>query len=175
MDRSYSDSACRKLYGPNRCFFKMIDLQFSKDLGASVELAVLKRLLSKARVQRWATHAMRLSHKADQITLRIVGEDEGRALNRSYRGKAKDYATNVLTFEYQREPFVSADIVLCAPVIAREAAAQNKPLEAHWAHLIIHGILHAQGYDHETCMADALEMEALEVFLMLSLGYANPY
>jgi probable rRNA maturation factor len=153
----------------------MIDLQFSDDVGTATELATLKRLLSRARVQRWASYALRAPHEADQITLRIVGSAEGRELNRSYRGEAKDYATNVLTFDYQREPFLAADIVLCAPVIAREAAEQNKTLEEHWAHLIIHGILHAQGYDHETNERDALEMEALEVLLMQSLGYANPY
>jgi probable rRNA maturation factor len=153
----------------------MIDLQFSDDLGTATERAALKRLLTRARLQRWAAHALRKPHEADQITLRIVGNAEGRELNRSYRGKAKDYATNVLTFDYQREPFLAADIVLCAPVIAQEAAQQNKPLEAHWAHLIIHGILHAQGYDHETNERDALEMEALEVLLMQSFGFANPY
>ncbi|WP_249661224.1 rRNA maturation RNase YbeY [Variovorax sp. PCZ-1] len=135
----------------------------------------LKRLLSRTRVQRWVAHALVSAHEADQITLRVVGDVEGRELNRSYRGKAKDYATNVLTFDYQREPFLAADIVLCAPVIAREAAQQNKSLEEHWAHLIVHGILHAQGYEHETNERDALEMEALEVLLMQSLGYANPY
>jgi probable rRNA maturation factor len=154
---------------------KMMDLQFSEDLNTAAEHVALKRLLTRARVQRWVAHALKQVHPADQMTLRVVGEKEGRELNRSYRGKAKDYATNVLTFDYQREPFLAADIVLCAPVIAREAKAQNKTLEAHWAHLIIHGILHAQGYDHETNERDALEMEALEVLLMQSLGYANPY
>jgi probable rRNA maturation factor len=153
----------------------MIDLQFSDDLGDAQALAALKRLLSKARVNRWALHALQAPHEADQITLRVVGLSEGRALNRDYRGKAKNYATNVLTFDYQQTPFVAADIVLCAPVIEREAAEQSKSLEAHWAHLIVHGILHAQGYDHETNEADALEMEALEVLLMQSLGYPNPY
>ncbi len=153
----------------------MIDLQFSDDLGTASDRAALKRLLTRARVQRWGAYAVRKANVADQITLRIVGSEEGRELNRSYRGKAKDCATNVLTFDYQREPFLAADIVLCAPVIAREAAEQSKPLEAHWAHLIIHGILHAQGYDHETNERDALEMEALEVLLLQSLGYANPY
>jgi probable rRNA maturation factor len=153
----------------------MIDLQFSDDLGSPSERAAIKRLLSRARVSRWAAHAMRAAHEADQITLRIVGVDEGRELNRDYRGQAKNYATNVLTFDYQREPFVAADIVLCAPVIAREAAEQAKALEAHWAHLIIHGILHAQGYEHETNERDALEMEALEVLLLGSLGFPNPY
>ncbi len=153
----------------------MIDLQFSDDLGITSERASLKRLLTKARVKRWAAHALRKPHEADQITIRIVGESEGRELNRSYRGKTKKHATNVLTFEYSSRPFVAADIVLCAPVIAREAVEQGKTLEVHWAHLIIHGALHAQGYDHVTNERDALEMEALEVLLMQSLGYANPY
>jgi probable rRNA maturation factor len=150
----------------------MIQLQYSDDLA---DAAALKRLLTRARVQRWAAYALRAPHPADQVTLRIVDESEGRELNRGYRGKAKNYATNVLTFDYQQTPFMIADIVLCAPVIAREAAEQSKALEAHWAHLIIHGILHAQGYDHETNERDALEMEALEVLLMQSLGYPNPY
>jgi probable rRNA maturation factor len=153
----------------------MIDVQFSDDLGTADERAALKRLLSRSRVSGWVQHALRQPHEADQITLRIVGRAEGRDLNRSYRGKAKDYATNVLTFDYQQEPFLAADIVLCAPVIAREAADQGKSLEAHWAHLIMHGILHAQGYEHETNERDALQMEALEVLLLAALGYPNPY
>ncbi len=153
----------------------MIDLQFSDDIGSTAARAALKRLLARARVSRWAAHALRAPHEADQITLRIVGLAEGRELNRSYRSKAKDYATNVLTFDYQRSPFVAADIVLCAPVVASEAANQGKTLEAHWAHLIIHGILHAQGYEHETNERDALEMEALEVLLLGALGFSNPY
>jgi len=150
----------------------MIDLQFSDSLA---DAPALKRLLSRARVQRWALHALRAPHEADQITLRVVDAQEGKALNGNYRGKAKNYATNVLTFDYQQTPFVAADIVLCAPVIAREAAEQGKTLEAHWAHLVVHGVLHAQGYDHETNEQDALEMEALEVLLLQSLGYPNPY
>jgi probable rRNA maturation factor len=151
---------------------KMIDLQFSDSLESAQQL---KRLLSAPRVRRWVSHALRASHDADQITVRVVDTAEARALNRSYRGKLKDYATNVLTFDYQSAPFVVADLVLCAPVIAAEAQAQNKKLEAHWAHLIIHGVLHAQGFEHETHERDALEMEALEVLLMHSLGYPNPY
>lgn len=153
----------------------MIDLQFSDDLGDALDRAALKRLLSRSRVNRWVQHALRSAHEADQITLRIVGSEEGRELNRGYRGKAKNYATNVLTFDYQREPFVAADIVLCAPVIAQEAQEQGKTLEAHWAHLVIHGVLHAQGYEHETNERDALEMEALEVLLLGWLGFPNPY
>jgi probable rRNA maturation factor len=74
-----------------------------------------------------------------------------------------------------REPVVSADLVLCAPVVAREAREQGKPLQAHYAHLLVHGTLHAQGYDHETNERDALEMEALEVLLLGALGLPNPY
>jgi probable rRNA maturation factor len=150
----------------------MIDLQFSDSLA---DASALKRLLSRTRLRRWALQALRAPHEADQITLRVVDAQEGKGLNGNYRGKAKNYATNVLTFDYQQTPFVVADIVLCAPVIAREAAEQGKTLEAHWAHLVVHGVLHAQGYDHETNEQDALEMEALEVLLLQSLGYPNPY
>ncbi|MDY7090414.1 MAG: rRNA maturation RNase YbeY, partial [Actinomycetota bacterium] len=82
---------------------------------------------------------------------------------------------NVLTFDYARAPVVSADLVLCGPVVEREAAEQGKPLQAHYAHLLVHGTLHAQGYDHEQGEEAALEMEALEVLLMGALGFANPY
>jgi probable rRNA maturation factor len=81
----------------------------------------------------------------------------------------------VLTFDYAREPVVSADLVLCAPVVEREAKEQGKTLEAHYAHLLVHGTLHAQGYDHEAGEGEALEMEALEVLLMGVLGYSDPY
>ena len=129
-----------------------------------------RAVLARHRVARWIRAAL---GAPAEITVRIVGEDEGRALNRGYR--RRDYATNVLTFDYQREPLVVADLVLCAPVVAREAREQRKSLEAHYAHLLVHGTLHAQGYDHETNERDALEMEALEVLLMGALGYANPY
>lgn len=108
-----------------------------------------------------------------EITVRVVDVVEGRALNLDFRGK--DYATNVLTFDYAREPAVMADLVLCAPVVAREAHAQRKPLAEHYAHLLIHGTLHAQGWDHETSAADAEAMETLESLLMLSLGLPDPY
>jgi probable rRNA maturation factor len=150
----------------------MIELQFSDSLADAQQL---KRLLSAARVRRWVNHALLRPHDADQITVRVVGSKEARELNRDFRGKLKDYPTNVLTFDYQHTPFVHADLLLCAPVIAQEARAQAKNLEAHWAHLIIHGILHAQGYEHETNEKDALEMEALEIMLMYALGYPNPY
>ena len=143
-----------------------LDLQFGAFPGAAPH----RRILSRARVRRWM--AMALPGPAE-IAVRIVGEAEGRELNRQFRGK--DYATNVLTFDYELEPVVRADLVLCAPVVEREAREQRKPLEAHYAHLLVHGTLHAQGWDHEAGEADALEMEALEILLLGMLGYPNPY
>jgi len=128
-----------------------------------------RAVLARHRVARWIRAAL---ETPAQLTVRIVDEDEGRALNRDYRGR--DYATNVLTFDYQRGPVVMADLVLCAPVVAREAHEQHKPLEAHYAHLVVHGALHAQGWDHEQA-AEARRMEALEVQVLQGLGYADPY
>jgi probable rRNA maturation factor len=126
-------------------------------------------VLTRSRVARWIRAAL---DAPAEITVRVVDEAEGRALNHDYR--QKDDATNVLTFDYQREPVIVADLVLCAPVIEREAKEQHKPLDAHYAHLIVHGTLHAQGFDHERS-ADAKEMEAREVELLAALGYPNPY
>ncbi len=138
-------------------------------LELAIQYAVDKAALpGRAQLRRWARAA--LAHDAG-ATLRIVDAEEGRQLNRDYR--EKDYATNVLTFEYGGEP-MSGDIVLCAPVVAREAAEQGKPLEAHYAHLVVHGMLHLQGYDHEA-EAEATVMEALESFVMMRLGYPDPY
>jgi probable rRNA maturation factor len=128
-----------------------------------------RKTLARPRVARWVRAAL---EAPAQITLRIVDEDEGRALNRDFR--QRDYATNVLTFDYQREPLVVADLVLCAPVVSREAREQRKPLEAHYAHLIVHGTLHAQGWDHEKAR-DAKRMEARETELLAALGYPSPY
>lgn len=128
-----------------------------------------RAVLARHKVTRWIRHALATE---GEITVRIVGEDEGRALNRSYR--AKDYATNVLTFDYDADPVVVADLVLCAPVVEREAAEQGKSLEAHYAHLIVHGALHAQGWDHETA-AEAEEMEAYETEILVGLGFPPPY
>ncbi|BBO60167.1 rRNA maturation RNase YbeY [Mycoavidus sp. B2-EB] len=108
------------------------------------------------------------------LTLRLVDEEEGRMLNRTWRNK--DYATNVLTFNYAEnlgDP-VTADLVLCCPVIEQEASAQKKPLVAHYAHLIVHGVLHAQGYQHDAD-EEALIMENLETELLNKLGFDNPY
>jgi probable rRNA maturation factor len=128
-----------------------------------------RALLPRHRVARWIGAALDVPA---EITVRFVGEDEARALNRGYR--RKDYPTNVLTFDYAREPRVVADLVLCAPVVEHEAAAQGKAIEAHYAHLLVHGTLHALGWDHARA-ADARRMEARERALMQSFGFADPY
>jgi probable rRNA maturation factor len=143
-----------------------LTLQFGPPSGLVRHRAVL----SRARVGRWIRQAL---NSDAEITVRIVDEAEGKELNHSYRNK--NYATNVLTFDYARAPTVLADLVLCAPVVEREAQEQGKTLEEHYAHLLVHGTLHAQGYEHETNARDALEMEALEVLLLGALGYADPY
>ena len=107
-----------------------------------------------------------------EVTIRLVDEEEGRHLNKTYRGK--DYATNVLTFPLTEVPHLIGDIVICASVVKSEAVGQNKPLEAHYAHLTVHGLLHLQGYDHEI-EAQAELMESIETAIITKLGYANPY
>lgn len=146
-----------------------LSLQFA--LGQANEAAAQHRAaLPRHRVARWIRHA--LAADAD-ITVRIVDAEEARILNRDYR--KKDYATNVLTFDYAATPRVMADLVLCAPVVAAEAHAQGKPLQNHYAHLLVHGTLHAQGWDHETSPQDADAMEAHEVAVLARLGFPNPY
>lgn len=145
-------------------------LQLSLQFGPSAEASSHRELLSRARVTRWIRHALAVDA---EITVRIVDAEEGQKLNREYR--KKDYATNVLTFDYQQEPTVMADLVLCAPVVEREAREQNKTLEEHYAHLLVHGTLHAQGWDHETSEEDADEMEAYETDIMKEMGYEDPY
>ena len=125
--------------------------------------------LPRHRVLRWVRAAL---EQPGQITVRIVGAEEGRSLNRDYRGK--DSATNVLTFDYEHEPMVVADLVLCAPVLATEAQEQGITLQAHYAHLLVHGTLHAQGYDHEV-EDEARCMEARESELLQALGFGDPY
>ena len=145
-------------------------LQLSLQFGDIPHAARHRAALPRHFVTRCIRHALALDA---EITVRIVGEEEGRELNKSYR--QKDYATNVLTFDYEQEPVVMADLVLCAPVVAREAKEQGKTLAAHYAHLLVHGALHAQGWDHETSKADAEEMEAYEVEILAGLGVRNPY
>ncbi len=145
---------------------------------AAHRLALPRHLVMKA-VKHALAHplakarAAKTPLQAAEITVRIVDAEEGRALNQQYR--ARDYATNVLTFDYALSPVLLADLVLCAPVIALEVAQQAKDLRAHWVHLLVHGTLHAMGYDHEHSQKDAARMEALEVLILQGLGYANPY
>lgn len=128
-----------------------------------------RALLPRHKVQRFIRAALELP---GEIAVRIVDAEEGRALNREYRGK--DYATNVLTFDYSHEPVVGADLVICAEVVEREATDLGIPLLDHYAHMLVHGTLHAQGYDHEA--DDEAEcMEAREAEIMQGLGFANPY
>jgi probable rRNA maturation factor len=124
---------------------------------------------AKNMFRKWARVALRVD---TEVTIRIVDEDEARILNSTYRGK--DYATNVLTFPLTETPHLIGDIVICAPVVAVEAKVQHKSIEAHFAHLTIHGILHLHGYEHETEEQAAL-MESIEVTTLRKLGYANPY
>ncbi len=141
-------------------------------LSLSVQYAsTAEGLPTRPQLRRWAMAALRQSA---EVTLRVVDEEEGRELNQGYRGK--DYATNVLTFVYDDIPTagLSGDIVLCAPVVAREASEQRKTLDAHFAHLVVHAILHLQGYEHED-EREASEMENLETAIMAKLGYADPY
>lgn len=124
---------------------------------------------SRAQFRRWVGAA--LVHDA-RITLRVVGQSEGRTLNRVYRNK--DYATNVLTFVFNDQPPFEGDLALCAPVVTREAREQHKSLFAHYAHLTVHGVLHLQGFDHEK-ETDARVMEQRETRILAKLGYADPY
>ena len=126
-------------------------------------------LLPRHRVARWLRAALQLPA---ELTVRVVGDDEGLALNRGYRGQ--DHATNVLTFDYQREPVVLADLVLAAGVVEREAAELGIAVADHYAHLLVHGALHAQGFDHQ-CDDEAARMEALETGILRGLGLADPY
>jgi probable rRNA maturation factor len=135
----------------------------------------LQEALTRPKVRRWAQAAL---FAPAELTIRFVDAGEGQALNRDYRGK--DYATNVLTFAYDEgeelddDAPTRADIILCTDVLQREAAEQKKSVEEHAAHLIVHGVLHAQGYDHEDD-EEASEMEGLETEILASLGLADPY
>ena len=147
----------------------------SKRLNLSVQYASrADGLPARALLRAWARAALDVDDKrGGQITLRFVDADEGRALNRDYRGK--DYPTNVLSFVYETGPQVQGDLVICVPVVVREADEQGKTPAAHYAHLVVHGVLHLQGYDHETGEDDARRMEDKERAILASLGFADPY
>jgi probable rRNA maturation factor len=147
-----------------------IETSIQLQWGDVTNVAALRKTITRSRVHAWVRHALL---GAAEMTVRIENTAEAQRLNKLYR--QKNYATNVLTFDYAIEPVAMADLVLCADVVAREAAEQGKTLEAHYAHLIIHGTLHAQGYDHEATEKAAFEMEALEILLLAALGYPNPY
>jgi len=139
-------------------------------LNLSIQYGVAKRgLPSQQRIRFWARAALLADMR---VTFRLVGAREGRMLNRDFRGQ--DHATNVLTFAYPEMEPLAGDIVLCVPLIAREARQQRKRIDAHFAHLIVHGMLHLQGYAHENDK-DARIMEALEAEIVVKLGYADPY
>ena len=132
----------------------------------------LKEIITRSKLRRWVQAAL---FAPAELTIRFVDAEEGRALNHAYRGK--DYATNVLTFAYTEDEdseVTQADIILCTDVLQREAAEQGKTVESHAIHLVVHGVLHAQGYDHETDH-EAAEMEQLEIEILASLGEPNPY
>ena len=142
----------------------------SPRLGLSVQYGVRARgLPSPAQFRRWARAAL---ERDARVTLRIVGNNEARALNRGFRGR--NYPTNVLTFVMRQKPRLEGDLALCAPVIAREARSQHKSTVAHYAHLVVHGLLHLQGYDHER-ERDARAMEQRETRIVTRLGYPDPY
>ena len=145
-------------------------LDFTLQFGWFPGVAAHRRVLTTANVGKWLNAAFA---QAAEVAVRVVDEEEGRELNRRYR--RKNYATNVLTFDYAHDPMVQADIVLCGPVVQLEAREQRKTLKDHYAHLLVHAALHAQGYEHETNTRDALEMEALEILLLGTLGVRNPY
>lgn len=146
-------------------------------LQIEVQLAVYADGLPAGElVQQWVKHALQGQRETAELVVRVVDEAEMTALNREYRGK--DGPTNVLSFPYEPMPGVAADllgdVVICAPVVAMEAIKQGKPLDSHWAHIVIHGVLHLLGHDH-TEAPQAQEMEALETVLLTRLGFADPY
>jgi len=142
----------------------------SPRLRLEVQYAVRSQgLPSRAQLRRWARAAL---ERDARVTVRFVGGGEGRALNRHFRGK--DRPTNVLTFVMQQRPRLEGDLALCAPVVAREAREQRKSMAAHYAHLVVHGVLHLQGYDHERGR-EAAAMERRETRILDRLGFPDPY
>ena len=130
-------------------------------------------LPEESQFQTWLNAVIPQFQEESEVTIRVVDTAESHSLNLTYRGK--DKPTNVLSFPYETEPVVCGDLVICATVVAREATEQGKSTEAHYAHLIVHGMLHLQGYDHETGEEDAREMEDKERAILATLGFADPY
>lgn len=136
-----------------------------------------RNLPAEASIKNWLNHVFD-EDQSGEVTVRIVDEDESQQLNHHYRGK--NYATNVLAFAYDADHEVIldalpvGDIVICAGIVEREALDQGKTIEAHWAHLVVHGGLHLRGFDHET-EAEATEMESRERMILAELGIGNPY
>jgi probable rRNA maturation factor len=140
------------------------------ELSLAVQYACTDPALpARTQVRRWSLAAVETSVQA---TIRFVDAREGRALNREFRGK--DYATNVLSFIYEEQPVIG-DLVVCLPVVKREAREQKKPIKAHLAHMVVHGMLHLQGYDHETGPRDAEWMEQREREILARFRIADPY
>lgn len=144
-----------------------LDVQYVSDAG---------NLPAEADLKRWALAALQTEREFVELTIRIVDEAESQALNRDYR--QRDQPTNVLSFPFEAPPGAVSellgDLVICAPVVAREASEQGKPLDAHWAHMVVHGVMHLLGYDHERD-DEAERMEALEAERLATLGIENPY
>jgi probable rRNA maturation factor len=144
----------------------VVDLQYASP---AIELAIGK-VASPTLIRKWVKSIIPLE---GLLTLRFVNKTEGKKLNLAFR--QKDYATNVLTFPYElSKNDLVADVIFCLPVLQKEAKEQGKSLKAHLAHLVVHGCLHAQGYDHEVSK-EAKKMEALEVQILEKWGFANPY
>jgi probable rRNA maturation factor len=144
-----------------------LDLQVASDSAA---------LPTQAQLETWVRLALDNTMPEAELTIRLVDEQESQSLNHTYRGK--DKPTNVLSFPFESPPEVElpllGDLVICVPVVEAEAIEQDKTLEAHWAHMVVHGCLHLLGYDH-IVDSDAEEMESLETQLIESLGFPNPY
>ncbi|WP_097460083.1 rRNA maturation RNase YbeY [Mangrovitalea sediminis] len=146
------------------------------DVNVDLQIATSDANIPEAsQIKRWAEQAYQ-GEEPTEVTIRVVDPEESQDLNTRYRGKEKP--TNVLSFPFEAPPGITlpllGDLAVCASVVTREAAEQGKPLDMHWAHMVIHGVLHLQGYDHET-EAEADVMEALEIRLLAELGYPNPY
>jgi probable rRNA maturation factor len=151
-------------------------LDLEVQLGLPPESPHLASLPDEAQLRRWAQAALGSSLDEAEVVVRVVDEAESAELNFNYRHK--NGPTNVLSFPFEAPPGLElpllGDLVICAPVVAREAQEQHKTLEAHWAHMVVHGVLHLMGYDHID-EAEAEEMETLEIKVLASLGYSNPY